>query len=124
MGATGHGWKSDDFDLICSVYAHDILLFSRSTESLDVMFDDCGDAFTQTGLELGLDDTHWSRAALLLGDSLQVRGTSAIWERTLEFIGSEKRRCCQTPQEQSLCCFHKVDRYALAEWMLNPVEAL
>ena len=46
----------------------DIILFSHSKTSLEVMIDDWRDAFAWAALEVGLDKTHWSNAAPLLDD--------------------------------------------------------
>ena len=52
-----------------------------------------------------LDNTHWSS-----GGSLQVRGASFLWERTLEFHGPSRAHEVEllAMQSQPLC------RYALA----------
>ena len=40
------------------------------------------------GLLVGLDKSHWSSAAHLDGESLQLRGDSLMWQHTLELNGS------------------------------------
>ena len=56
--------------------------------SLETMIEDCCTKFGETGLEVGLDKTHWSSSIAMDGETLVVRGQSIVWERKLEFIGS------------------------------------
>ena len=95
LGGLRPSWERRNFAWTCDAvslsglgYADDVLLFSGSKASLEIMIEDCCTKFGETGLEVGLDNTHWSSSIAMDGETLAVRGQSIVWERKLEFIGS------------------------------------
>ena len=85
--ASGLGWSMDDFWLPAVGYADDVILLAKSKRDAEAMLHDCIAAFSDAGLEIGMEKTHWS-SSCPCAEELVVHGVTIPWSPNITFVGA------------------------------------
>ena len=83
----GDGWSLDGTWLDAVCYADDVILLASSKARLERMVADTMVAFSQVGLEVGAEKTHWSSIPRMPSAALRVGTERVAWTSHLTFVG-------------------------------------
>ena len=89
----GSGWLLDEFWLSAICYADDIMLVSSDKKDLERMVSEVIDAFSEVGLGVGTDKSHWTSYPAMAGTHFKFGQDEVVWERSLTFVGTVLDLC-------------------------------
>ena len=65
------------------------MLVAVSMSAAEIMVSEVIAKFTEVGLTLGAQKTHWTSYPKMMDKSIMVDGLAVVWEEVLEFVGSK-----------------------------------
>ena len=89
----GMGWFLDLFSLCNVCYADDIVLASKSKESLELMLSDVITSFKDVGLDVSYQKCHWTSFPNAEGTFLRCGSELLPWSKSLTFVGTIISAC-------------------------------